>query len=140
MPAVSRHALPSRPDGPSSRCSAGAEHLRIYGREGRTYALRLDGDFARARLHHPTFRGTSTDAATLFELTPTRLERAPEGRGGPSATFEAPVTGWYRLTVRGIPATSPTIGNPYPEPYTVRFAEGPVRMPDLPEIPEWAGR
>jgi hypothetical protein len=105
-----------------------SENLWFWGREGRRYSLRFWSVFsgASASLHHPTAQGTSSDGTPLFRFDAT----------WPAVSFEAPVTGWYRLHVVG-----PTgdLGATLPVPYAIRFAEGPIRMPDYPEILDWAG-
>lgn len=118
----------------------GTEHLWFYGREGRTYALRVWFGVGNgtAFLHHPTRDGTNPDPTVLFELTPGSLESWPGPASGPPVTFEAPLTGWYRVRIVGLPPAM-EFGLPYPMVYAVQWGEGPARMPDFPEILEWAG-
>ena len=111
------------------------QNFWFYGHEGQVYSVRFDSTLGQASLHHPasTATGTSNDLAVLF-----RLYEKGEGATPPDGvSFEAPLTGWYRLEVRGQPTYE--LGPSYPSLFTVQFAHAPVHMADYAELPAWGG-
>jgi hypothetical protein len=115
------------------------QHLWFHAHEGQLYTIRFDSTMAEATLHHPTATGfTSFDSEPLFRL-PARNDIAEREEGRQAVTFVAPVTGWYRLRIRGkVPVDLEGLSGTYPSTFVVEFAATPVRVSDYPELLQWS--